>query len=411
MVRRPRIIGSIIPPLQPEAFRRFHSLDAVRAAMMLLGLVIHSATSYTVTPLGAAWPFSDAQQSTIFDIVVFFIHLFRMPVFFVVAGFFSALLYYRDGAARFAANRSRRVLVPLALFWIPIVPLVIAGFTFANGRASGAVDWTPVTSGSFLQHPSLIHLWFLWDLAIFYAAAVLLVPLAGWARESWRQRVDAWFGRIATSVWGALLLATVSTLTLLPMEVPALETSDAFLPPIRVLVAYGVFFAFGWLLFRRRDIIEPFGARWKAPMAGGVLASALYLTVTVARPFADPRTFHIIGVALAGLSMWLLIFGILGVFVLLMDRPRPLVRYLSDAAYWMYLVHLPFTIWVPGLLATIGLPATLKFIIVLLTTTSVTVATYHVWVRSTAIGALLNGRRYARSLPQPAAPVAEHASV
>jgi glucan biosynthesis protein C len=396
--------------MQAQHFRRYHSLDAVRAAMMLLGLVIHSGTSYTATPLGAAWPYSDPQKSTLFDLVVFFIHLFRMPVFFVVAGFFAALLYYRDGPAGFAANRSRRVLLPLALFWIPVFPLVSAGFTFANGRASGAIHWTPITSGSFLQHPTLIHFWFLWDLAIFYAVALLIVRVACWAPESWRQRVDRSFAVIATSVWGAFALAGVTTLTLLPMEIPALETSVEFVPPARVLVAYGVFFTFGWLMFRRRDIIEPFGAGWKTPMAAGVLTSALYLVVTVARPIADAWTFHVTGVTLAGLSMWLLIFGILGAFGSLMERPRPLVRYFSDAAYWMYLVHLPITIWVPGLLATTNLPALVKFAIVLLTTTGLTVATYHLFVRSTGIGALLNGRRYPRSLPQPA-PIVEQAAV
>jgi glucan biosynthesis protein C len=396
--------------MQRQHFRRYHSLDAVRAAMMLLGLVIHSAASYTATSLGAAWPYWDPQKSTLFDLVVFSIHLFRMPVFFVVAGFFAALLYCRDGAACFAINRFRRVLVPLALFWIPIFPLVAAGFTFANGRAAGLIDWTPITSGSFLQHPTLIHFWFLWDLAIFYAAALLVVPVASRAPERWRQGVDRWFARIATRVWGACALAGLTTLTLLPMEVPALETSAEFVPPVRVLLAYAVFFSFGWLLFRRRDIIVPIGARWKAPMAAGVLASALYLVVTVGRPIADPRMLHLAGVALAALSMWLLIFGILGAFVSLMDHPRPLVRYLSDAAYWMYLVHLPITIWVPGALAATGLPAIVKFFVVFLTTTSVTVLTYHLFVRSTAIGALLNGRRYPRSLLQRPTTV-EHAAV
>jgi hypothetical protein len=34
---------------------------------MLLGLVIHSATSHTVTPLGPAWPYADPEKSRISD--------------------------------------------------------------------------------------------------------------------------------------------------------------------------------------------------------------------------------------------------------------------------------------------------------------------------------------------------------
>ena len=79
---------------------RYHSLDALRASMMLLGLVLHSAVSYIREPLPEAWPYKDPNTSTLFDLVVFFIHLFRMPVFFVAAGFFGAMLMQRDGAGR-----------------------------------------------------------------------------------------------------------------------------------------------------------------------------------------------------------------------------------------------------------------------------------------------------------------------
>ena len=37
---------------------RYHGLDAMRAVMMLLGLVLHSMASYTTAPIGDAWPFN-----------------------------------------------------------------------------------------------------------------------------------------------------------------------------------------------------------------------------------------------------------------------------------------------------------------------------------------------------------------
>ena len=70
---------------------RLHALDGLRAVMMLLGLVLHSLDSYTVTDLGGAWPFKDAATSAIADNITRFIHVFRMPVFFVLAGFLRGL--------------------------------------------------------------------------------------------------------------------------------------------------------------------------------------------------------------------------------------------------------------------------------------------------------------------------------
>ena len=47
---------------------RFHSLDALRAAMMLLGLVLHAMASYVTVPLGDAWPFKDAHTTRAFEL-------------------------------------------------------------------------------------------------------------------------------------------------------------------------------------------------------------------------------------------------------------------------------------------------------------------------------------------------------
>ena len=364
--------------------------------MMLLGLVLHSAASYVVFPLGPAWPYKDPNTSTLFDIMVFVIHLFRMPVFFVAAGFFAALLMERDGPRAFFLNRVKRVLIPLALFWPVLISAIGIAFLYAARRAGTTLDLPP---DAFERRPGLGHLWFLWDLMIFYIVVVAAAPLASRIPSRWRDRIESTFASIATTLGGALVLAIVTTITLLPMEGPALETSDALLPPIRILVAYGVFFAFGWLLYWRRDLLVPFGARWKTTMAIGSLGAVAYLVLTVGQVITDRVVFHVVGCALAGLTIWMLIFGIVGWFVSRLDRPRPLGRYLSDASYWMYLVHLPFTVAVPGLLAPLGMPAALKFAITLAVTTAVTLVTYHYLVRSTAIGVLLNGRRYPRSLP------------
>src|SRR6185295_19682311 len=92
-------------PMAVSPVPRLHALDGLRAAMMLLGLVLHSAASYVTITLHEAWPFQDRARSGAFDLLVFTIHLFRMPTFFVMAGFFAALLYQREGARGFLAHR------------------------------------------------------------------------------------------------------------------------------------------------------------------------------------------------------------------------------------------------------------------------------------------------------------------
>ena len=81
----------IAPPAAPS---RYHALDALRAAMMFLGIYLHATVAYS--PVGG-WPYKPAQLTTTLDFSVGLIHVFRMPVFYVMAGFFTALLLQRYG--------------------------------------------------------------------------------------------------------------------------------------------------------------------------------------------------------------------------------------------------------------------------------------------------------------------------
>ena len=75
------------------------------------------------------------------------------------------------------------------------------------------------------------------------------------------------------------------------------------------------------------------------------------------------------------------------------------MRYMVDASYWLYLMHLPIAIWVPGMISQWAVPALVKITVVLLVMIPTLIATYHVLVRPTIIGKVLNGRRYPAPIP------------
>ena len=68
---------------------RLHSLDAMRGILMLLGVYFHLAFNYRT---------SEKNGHIFFDWLIGQTHYFRMPAFFILAGFFGALLFYRRGA-------------------------------------------------------------------------------------------------------------------------------------------------------------------------------------------------------------------------------------------------------------------------------------------------------------------------
>ena len=98
--------------------KRRHDLDALRAIAMLLGIVLHAALSFAPIP----WTVTDTEQSTFFEIMFAAIHGFRMPLFFLISGFFTAMLWRKRGLGGLVSQRLKRILLPLVVGCFTIIP-------------------------------------------------------------------------------------------------------------------------------------------------------------------------------------------------------------------------------------------------------------------------------------------------
>ena len=80
-------------------------------------------------------------------------------------------------------------------------------------------------------------------------------------------------------------------------------------------------------------------------------------------------------------------------------------RYIADSSYFLYLLHLPVLAFFAAWWNPLPWHWTIKFPLQIAATLGVLFVSYRYLVRSTFIGATLNGRRYPRSLklgaPQP----------
>ncbi|MBM3850248.1 MAG: hypothetical protein FJ396_08670 [Verrucomicrobia bacterium] len=113
------------PPALPDPRR--HDLDALRAAAMLLGILYHAALAYAA---GFGWMIEDPSRSTGLYLFQAAVHGFRMPLFFVVSGFFTALLWRKRGLSAVWKNRLLRIFLPCLIGLVTLVP--------AMGWASGS---------------------------------------------------------------------------------------------------------------------------------------------------------------------------------------------------------------------------------------------------------------------------------
>ena len=122
MEQPPVIEPTPLPPLLEK--KRFHDLDALRAFAMLLGIVLHGALSFFPVPT-SIWPAQDLHQPEInvptvlaaplesaglkvsadyspYEFILHAIHGFRLPLFFLVSGFFTAMLWRNRGLKQLA---------------------------------------------------------------------------------------------------------------------------------------------------------------------------------------------------------------------------------------------------------------------------------------------------------------------
>jgi len=102
---------------------RYHGLDSLRGFAMVLGIVLHAALPYIPGIPASIWP-SDDSSSYPIKIIFEFIHMWRMPLFFMLAGFFANLVIARRSWDSWWANRFLRIGLPIAVFF-PLMGLML----------------------------------------------------------------------------------------------------------------------------------------------------------------------------------------------------------------------------------------------------------------------------------------------
>lgn len=476
-------------------------------------------------PWGA--PVVDVSSNIGFDAFVYLTHSFRMPLFFLIAGYFARLLYQKRGLRGFVQNRFMRIVVPLCLGWLVLHPLTVMAWnldTNASGAnltefpvllqlkmmlAQGLMFVPPARGGLF----DLNHLWFLYYLVYLYAMALAARLISLKISLLTLQRADRLTARLVRSPAAIAALAVGTGLFLWRMDGwNGVDTpSDSLIPSLPVLLFYAAPFVFGWMLHRQPGLLQEFQRGWKKYLASGLALGCILFGMfyslsgqgvtlgasgsmypdlwptqvtdwphfistlqSAARPDTPPalasfwkhvpewdrnpilslppdpapsvkiglcrnlnrllvipdlfasghpedatlynrhKLEKIFGSALRtdprdipwygqvklvysmgyGLVMWLLVYSALGFFQSRFSAHSPAVRYISDSSYWIYLIHLPIILALEGWMFSWPWPGLVKFALLLSIFFAVAFASYHAMVRSTIVGAVLNGKRH-----------------
>ncbi|MDB5747311.1 MAG: hypothetical protein JWP72_2159 [Massilia sp.] len=391
-----------------DGSRRLHSFDNLRAMMMWLGIVIHVAINHSTGP--SALPWRDSQATPLADLLLVFIHAFRMPVFFILAGYFVALLVVKRGTRGMLVHRLRRLALPFAIFWpLLLVCTTVLMLVYLHLMAYGTVGLDPsVLAKSKVTSPfNTMHMWFIYYLIWF---CVLTAALAPRVPAGLRGAADAGFRALASKWWGPLVLAIPLAVIGSSYRAGVLAANGSFIPNLGELVHNGLFFVFGLYLYRHQDGLFPLlTARcWRNTIVGFV---TFVLALGAFKSFLDnPQGIAHIEALIAflyNLTSWLWSFALIGLALRYLPTQNRVLQYVSDSSYWVFLVHMLGTIGFGALLYSQPFGPVTKIALNILATTAACLLTYQVLVRHTVIGVLLNGRRQPKALSPALAVVAE----
>ena len=103
---------------------RYHGLDFVRAVAMMLGVVLH-VSMFFCDVNSFHWLAGEYKRDSINTFAVKGIHLFRMQLFILLAGFFAELVFQRKGMNILMKDRIKRILWPFLVGIIIFMPIMM----------------------------------------------------------------------------------------------------------------------------------------------------------------------------------------------------------------------------------------------------------------------------------------------
>lgn len=377
--------------------QRLHALDNLRAVMMWLGIVLHAAVNHIagISPL----PWRDPATSKVADLVVIFIHTFRMPVFFIVGGFFVAMLVSRDGDFGMLKHRMRRIGLPFMVFW----PLVYVGASmlamlYIHLMVKGSVGIDPNIMPVDPHRPLINtwHMWFLYYLLWFCVLTAIAGRLGGHIPATVKEGWSKLWLTLATTWWGFIVLSVPLGVVGAWYEHGILKPSGSFIPQFSELLHNGMFFVVGLVIYRYQEPVLRLYSKhaWRLVAAGFVFFMVVGgVSEHFQKSGNDLVSARITVAYLYNCATWLWSFALIGLFTRYLTNQNRFLRYLSESSYWVYLMHMFGTIGFGVLLYDMPLPAMAKLGINIAATTLACVASYHFLVRNTFVGVLLNGRR------------------
>ncbi len=373
---------------------RFHGLDFLRAVAMILGLVFHAPLLYYIPILADGFHEFGISSMSMPDLegwlsfLLQWLHSWRMVAFFLLSGFFSALVLRKRSPNFFIANRATRVGATMVLF--------ISLYDLLDGSFDG----------------TLFHGWFLYYLLIFNFLIWILATtgLLTFKKESILTHNTNDKNRLNFAKKSSLILA-VFLVILRPFcdYLDGGEISIAvtyFSIPLGGLLYFLTWFSIGFWLFQNQNIIDDFKSDLSVAVLGIIGLIIFVLLYPNLSGFFGSNGFSIydwldflILSSIKGLNTLVWVTFMVATAQKLIRKSSKLLAWLVTLSYPIYLFHLLPCMVVSAFLIGLGFSQFAVVIITVSAAFTISIIAYYLFVKFTPLSWLILG--YTNSWMQP----------
>tara|TARA_Y100000815_G_scaffold260784_1_gene272523 strand:+ start:1846 stop:2949 length:1104 start_codon:yes stop_codon:yes gene_type:complete len=320
---------------------------------MILVVLFHAMLPYS-TPDFYPYVLHSTKYHVAIDYIMLPMHCIMMPIFFLLSGYFSHLMFQNKGQIYFIRERAVKLGIPLLIGMILFIPLHFLVYlqTFlphvdniARHQSKplstiiGSVFATDLHNGSIYQiffNPE--YLWFIYYLLIYCTISIFCC----WVK----QKINLNYVLPQLSIIPLLLISVGLWVILSSFNLPYILTPITLTPSMQPLITYGVFYLLGWFYFSQPDNMLYFKNNYLILTLVASISLSIYAGLMLkyyhtsminwSYQVTIPITFFLV------ISMMFITHAFIGLFAKFLDFYHFILAYLARISYWTYLIKIPF---------------------------------------------------------------------
>jgi hypothetical protein len=342
------------------SLERRYDLDWLRVLCVLLLVPFHVGLIFVLEPYTIMY-IKDVVNSRLLAEATRFIHLWHMPMLFVISGSATYFALGFRSAGQYLRERFRRLFIPLIFGILTFVPFTLyiqhsnalspqegyAGFFHID------LDQLDGMNGAF----SPAHLWFILYLFVF---SLVSLPIFLWLRSVKGKRTIRAFANISQATLNLIMWGIPLTLA------AATNILGSFNP-----IYYFLLFFYGYIFASDTRFQESVDKLTWVALAYGLFEGAVNVIVPLSQYAEWTRQWMALGL-MYQMGRWMLTLAALGLGHRFLNRTSNVLQYASEAAMPFYLLHMTFSVVTGYFVIQLEMPVAVKYPLIVLVATGLT---------------------------------------